>query len=322
MPAPAHGYSPHVEERLRELYPGLPADDVRRLALLPCMFEASRIEPLPGGITNRNYRAVTPQGDFVIRLSDPDSSLLAIDRVAEHRNSLAAAHAGVGAPVVDYLHGQGVLVVGFLEGRTWSEEDVRRPENFPRIADACRRLHAGPAFASEFNMFDIQARYLRLCRERGFRLPHRYEEFLPAFARMREAMRVLAEPLVPCNNDLLARNFIDDGEHLWLIDYEYSGNNEASFEVANVWSESTLPLDDLAPLVSAYWGRPDPAKVARARLWGLASQYGWMLWASIQQAVSPIDFDFWTWGLEKYERAVETFDGPDLEHLLDEVAGR
>ncbi|MFZ4509887.1 MAG: phosphotransferase [Candidatus Nanopelagicales bacterium] len=311
-----------MEERLLELYPGLPADDVRRLALLPCMFQASRIEALPGGITNRNYRAVTPQGDFVIRLSDPDSSLLAIDRVAEHRNSLAAAYAGAGAPVVDYLHGQGVLVVGFLEGRTWSEEDVRRPENFPRIAEACRRLHEGPAFASEFNMFDIQARYLLVCRERGFRLPPRYEEFLPAFDRVREAMQVLAEPLVPCNNDLLARNFIDDDERLWLIDYEYSGNNEASFEIANVWSESTLPLDHLEPLVSAYWGRHAPSKVARARLWGLASQYGWMLWASIQQAVSPIDFDFWTWGLEKYERAVETFDGPDLERLLDEVACR
>lgn len=319
---PPAGYPPDVEERLLALHPGLPAEDVRRLALLPCIADASSIDALPGGITNRNYRVGTPQGDFVIRLSDPDSSLLAIDRGVEHRNSLAAAYAGVGAPVVDYLHGQGVLVVGFLEGRTWTEEDVRRPENLPRIAEACRRLHAGPAFASEFNMFDIQARYLDACRERGFRLPHRYEDFLPAFDRVRQAMRVLPERLVPCNNDLLARNFIDDGERLWLIDYEYSGNNEASFEIANVWSESTLPLDLLEPLVTAYWGRHDSAKVARARLWGLASQYGWMLWASIQASISPIDFDFWEWGMEKYDRAVETFDGPDLDRLLDEVAGR
>jgi len=52
------------------------------------------------------------------------------------------------------------------------------------------------------------------------------------------------------------------------------------------------------------------------------SQYGWMLWASIQEAISPIDFDFWTWGLEKYDRAVATFDGPDLEALIDDVTGR
>ena len=278
--------------------------------------------PLPGGITNRNYKAVTPRGTFVVRLSDEESSLLAIDRVHEHRNSLAAAYAGAGAPVVDFIPGAGVLVVGFLEGRTWDEDDVRRPENLPRIAEACRRLHSGPRFVSDFNMFDIQARYLAVCRERGFRLPDRYDEFLPMVERIRRAMAVLPEATVPCNNDLLARNFIDAGDRLWLIDYEYSGNNEASFEVGNIWSESTLPLEHLEPLVASYWGSPDPAKVARARLWGLIGQYGWMLWASIQEAVSPIDFDFWGWGMEKYDRAVATFDGPDLGHLLDEVAGK
>ena len=286
------------------------------------MSDATRLEALPGGITNRNYRVVAPQGDFVVRLSDPQTSLLAIDRAHEHRNSLAAAYAGAGAQVVDYVQGEGVLVVAYIEGRTWSEGDVRDPRNIPRIAEACRRLHSGPAFACDFNMFDIQARYLSLCRERGFRLPPRYEEFLPTFQSIRRAMSVVPEPLVPCNNDLLARNFIDDGTRLWLIDYEYSGNNEASFEIANVWSESTLPLDMLEPLVTAYWGRPHPGKVARARLWGLASQYGWVLWASIQASVSPIDFDFWTWGMEKYERALATFDDPGLGRLLEAVAAR
>ncbi|MFM9136056.1 MAG: phosphotransferase [bacterium] len=308
--------------RLDALLVGLPPEDVERLAELPCLQEATAISALPGGITNRNYRVDTPQGSLVVRLSDPDSSLLAIDRVNEHRNSLAAAYAGVGAPVVDFVAGRGVLVVGFVEGRTWVEEDVRRPENLPRIAEACRRLHSGPRFASDFNMLDIQARYLAVCRERGFRLPERYDEFLPAMERVRAAMAVLPEPSVPCNNDLLARNFIDAGDRLWLIDYEYSGNNEASFEIGNIWSESSLPADLLETLVTAYWGRPDPAKVARARLWALMSQYGWTLWASIQASVSPIDFDFWEWGTERYERAASTFEDPDLERLMDAAAGR
>ena len=308
--------------KLGSLLPGIAGPDLERLALLPCLDEVTDLVALPGGITNRIYKAVTPRGTFVVRLSDEGSSLLAIDRVHEHRNSLAAAYAGAGAPVIDFIPGAGVLVVGFLDGRTWDEEDVRRPENLPRIAEACRRLHAGPRFVSDFNMLDIQARYLAVCRERGFRLPDRYEEFLPWMERIRSAMGVLPEPTVPCNNDLLARNFIDAGDRLWLIDYEYAGNNEASFEIGNIWSESTLPLEHLEPLVTAYWGVRDPAKVARARLWGLVGQYGWMLWASIQSSVSPIDFDFWEWGMERYDRAVATFDGPDLGRLLDEMAGR
>jgi hypothetical protein len=59
--------------------------------------------------------------------------------------------------------------------------------------------------------------------------------------------------------------------------------------------------------------------VARARLWGLLSQYGWTLWASIQEATSELDFDFWTWGMEKYERAVATFRGSQLDDLVADV---
>ena len=147
----------------------------------------------------------------------------------------------------------------------------------------------------------------------------RQEEFLPAVARMRAAMARQPERTVPCNNDLLAGNLIDDGERIWLIDYEYAGNNEASFELGNVWSESTLPDDLLEPLVAAYWGRASAPRVARAQLWALMSQYGWTLWASIQASISPIDFDFWSWGMEKYDRAMAAFDGPAFDGWLDAV---
>jgi thiamine kinase-like enzyme len=126
---------------------------------------------------------------------------------------------------------------------------------------------------------------------------------------------------VPCNNDLLAGNLIDDGEKIWLIDYEYSGNNEATFELGNLWSEAGLTLDQLDELIAAYDGTLRRHRVARARLWGLMSKYGWTLWGSIQDAVSTFDFDFWEWGMEKYDRAVPEFDGPDFDRLLDEAAG-
>jgi thiamine kinase-like enzyme len=132
-------------------------------------------------------------------------------------------------------------------------------------------------------------------------------------------MRLRAEPTVPCNNDLLAENFIDVGGELKLIDYEYSGNNDACFELGNVWSESNLSLPQLDELVTYYYGRPLRNKIARARLWGLVGKYGWMLWASIQDGVSPLDFDFWSWGIEKYDRALLEFDGPDFERLLEDV---
>jgi thiamine kinase-like enzyme len=168
-------------------------------------------------------------------------------------------------------------------------------------------------------MFEIQPRYLAIVRERGFRLPARYEELEPQIRELERAMRRRPEPTVPCNNDLLAENFIDVGGEMRLIDYEYSGNNEPSFELGNVWSESNLSLEQLEELVAAYWGRPLRSKVARARLWGLMAKYGWTLWGSIQVGISDLDFDFWGWAMEKYERAVEELDGPELRQLLSDV---
>ncbi len=161
-------------------------------------------------------------------------------------------------------------------------------------------------------MFDIQQGYLAIVEEHGFRLPDGYLEFAPQAERIRGALAVRREPTVACNNDLLAGNFIDDGDRIHLIDYEYSGNNDACFELGNIWSECHLDDDQLEHLVTSYYGRRRVDKVARARLWGLMSQYGWTLWASIQEATSDIDFPFWPWGMEKYERAVATFRGPPV----------
>jgi thiamine kinase-like enzyme len=277
------------------------------------------VSELVGGLTNRNLKVVTAAGAYVVRMWSDDGALLAIDRDNEHTSSLRAAATGVGAPVVAYLPEHNALVIEFVAGRTLSAEDLRGGFPLSRIAAAVRTLHAAEPFDNDFDMFAIQRRYLELVAERGFRLPDRYAEFEPQVAEIRRALAAHPEAPVPCNNDLLAENFIDAGDRLWLIDYEYSGNNEPSFELGNIWSESGLSLGQLDELVAAYYGELLPAKVARARLWGLMSKYGWTLWASIQDGVSTIDFDFWAWGMEKYERAVEEFDGPGFEALLDEA---
>ncbi len=290
------------------------------LDLVPALRTARTVSELAGGLTNTNYKVVTDAGAFVVRVSAKDSGMLAIDRENEYLNSRSAADAGVGARVIDYVPDHSLLVLEFIEGTTQSAADLRRGDKLEMVARACKRLHGAAPFRDDFNMFDIQRRYLRLVQERGFRLPERYLEFEPQVRRIEAAMAVRGEGTVPCNNDLLAENFIDTGDgEFRLIDYEYSGQNDACFELGNVWSESNLSLEQLDTLVTHYYGRRLRNRIARARLWGLMSKYGWTLWASIQDGVSDIDFDFWEWGMEKYDRAVAEFDGPDFEVLLEEV---
>jgi thiamine kinase-like enzyme len=289
------------------------------LEAVPELRDAQSVEPLTGGLTNTNYKVTSPSGCYVVRISGKDTSLLAIDRENEVHNTVAAAETGVGAPFVAALPAHDALVLGFLEGEVMDAEKMRRGDRLAAIADACRRLHAGRRFLHDFDMFETQPRYLAIVRERGFRLPERYEDFEPQIRAVEAAMRAHPEATVPCNNDLLAENFIDVGGQMRLIDYEYSGNNEPSFELGNVWSESNLSLGQLEELVAHYYGQPLRNKVARARLWGLMSKYGWTLWGSIQAGVSDLGFDFWGWAMEKYERAVEELDGPLFEQLLSDV---
>jgi thiamine kinase-like enzyme len=277
------------------------------------------VEELPGGLTNRNYKVTTPDGTFVARISAVGANLLAIDRDSEYRNSVTAAAAGAGAPVIEYRPEDSALIIGYIEGRTFGNADVAAPGNIPRIAQACRRLHSGERFGNDFDMFDIQRRYLAVARSRGFAIPAGYDDLMPRFDAARAALAARATSTVPCNNDLLAANFIDDGERIWLIDYEYSGNNDPCFELGNIWAECHLPVDALAELITAYYGRPLRGKLARARLLGLAGKYGWTLWGAIQHAGSPLDFDFWSWAMERFEGAAAGFTADDFGQLLDDA---
>jgi thiamine kinase-like enzyme len=290
------------------------------IARVPSLSGTPRtITPLPGGLTNRNYKVVTPDGEFVARIWAAQAGPLAIDREQEYRNSRIAAAAGAGAPVIDYRPQDRVLVLRYLPGKTFRNADVRDPANLPRIAAALRRLHAAPPFAGDFDMFEVQARYRAAAVAAGIGVPPGYDDLGHAFAAARSALAVAAEPAVPCNNDLLAANFIDDGDRVWLIDYEYAGNNDPCFELGNIAGECGLDDDELAALVTAYYGRPRPSRVARARLFIPVSQYGWTLWGAIQAATSPLDFDFRSWAMARFQAAQASLTSPEFPRLLAAV---
>jgi thiamine kinase-like enzyme len=275
---------------------------------------------LAGGLTNRNYLVTPASGAaMVVRLSSPQSALLTIDRDAEYANATAAATTGIAPKVLAYAPDVSALVIEWIDGRTFSAADLDDSETLVKVAAACRQLHAGPRFATDFDMFALQRRYLDLVQSSGFRLPHTYLDNMAQVTAIRGAIAARDSGTVPCHNDLLAANIMAGDDQLWLIDYEYSGNADPCFELGNLCSESHLGPDRLTELVAAYYGAATAGKVARAQLFGLMSDYGWTLWACIQAATSELDFDFWAWGMEKYERALELFRGPDLHRLITDV---
>jgi thiamine kinase-like enzyme len=302
-----------------------PALDRPALDRLECLAGRSwRVDDLPGGLTNVNLRVRSTDGgrplDVVVRWARGDAALLGIDREAEHDNTVAAHQAGVGAEVLEYRPELAITVISFLAGTSLTDDDFDDPDVLRRAADAVRRLHAGPRFTGDFDMFARQAGYLEVVREHGITLPAGYVDHAAAWDDVRRALAAAPRPTVPCNNDLLAANYIDDGERVWLIDYEYSGNNDACFELGNTTTECNFSQDQIDAWCEAYFGDPSPADRARVRVQALCSQYGWALWGFIQEAASPIDYDFHSFGMERYEKAAATFRGGRLPQLLERVA--
>ena len=272
---------------------------------VPLVKNRTSVTELSGGLTNRNLAIESDGTKYVARISSNSSDLLNINREDEYKNTILAAEVGIGATVHDYLPGQGLLLISYINGKTFGAQDIAN--NLPRVAKSVRTLHSAKPFVSDFNMFTLQKRYLDIVQSNNFIYPDKYLDYEGHITDLKKALSVLPSEIVPCNNDLLPGNFIDDGEKIWLIDYEYSGNNDACFELGNIWAEAFLEYDALVELIDSYYGTHRPEKIARAWLQSLMAKYGWTLWAAIQASISDIDFDFRAWGGEKFDLAQSQF---------------
>lgn len=277
------------------------------------------IHPLSGGLTNTNYRVDVDGLPHFVRIPGESTELLAIDRRNEYHNTKAAAEAGVGPRVLYHLPEYDVMVLEFIAGETMSNQKLQAPEMPGRIARSIRMLHRGPRFLTDFNMFRLTEYYLDICKQREIVIPDGYPERLPTVALIEQAMAVRPLASVPCNNDLLAENYIDDGNLLRLIDYEYSGNNDPTFELGNTCQELGYNETQIQELCAAYFGTASPAKLARMKLNMIMSDVGWGLWAAIQAKISKIEYDFWGWAIERWGRAVEKMDSPQFPRWLEDV---
>jgi thiamine kinase-like enzyme len=188
-----------------------------------------------------------------------------------------------------------------------------------RMAQAIKKLNQGPRFFSDFDMFRLTEYYLSLCNERNIRIPNGYLERMLTVKQIEKAMNVRPLPTVPCNNDLLAENYIDDGKRLWLIDYEYSGNNDPTFELGNTCQEMQFNDEQISEVCAAYFGKAAPDMIARMKLNMIMSDVGWGLWAAIQAKISTIDFDFWGWAIERWGRAEEKMDSAEFAVWLKNI---
>ena len=278
-----------------------------------------KVTSLSGGLTNENYLVETGGERYVMRIPGASTELLSIDRVNEVHNARAAASTGIGPAVLEHVPQADVMVLEFISGPTMSAKTLQTASMVRRMAESFKRLHAAPRFLKDFDMFRLIEDYLRIVDQHKVPIPTDYRAWLPRLGDIERAVRVGSLPSVPCHNDLLCENFIDDGQWLRVVDYELSGNNDACFDLGNTAQEASLDDELRAVLCEAYFGRLDSRQLARMNLFALMSDVGWTLWGAIQARISTLDFDFTDYYTTRWNRARAVLESDRLEGWLTEA---
>jgi thiamine kinase-like enzyme len=274
-----------------------------RVAELAIWF--GRVEPLPltGGITNENFTVEDRGRRYVVRVGS-DIPVHGVVRANELAASRAAYEAGLSPAVV---HAEpGIVVFDFIEGRTFTPEDIRNPANLERLVDMVRRCHRdipqylrGPG--AMFWVFHVVRDYGHTLREGASRHLPILDDLLARAARLEAAVGPI--DVVFGHNDLLAANFIDDGKRLWLVDWEYAGFNSPLFDLGGLASNSELRPTQAEQILSLYFGKPvDDVLRRRAAAMTAASLLRETMWSMVSEIHSTVDFDYAAYTAENLRR--------------------
>lgn len=269
-------------------------------------------QPLEDGITNRNYRVRFGGRDHVVRICGAETDLLGIDREAERAAAVAAHEAGIGPEVTAFLADEECLVTAFVVARSLEPASVQ--EDVARVAAALRTIHHARPIHAMFSPFRVAERYRELTLARGGELSEACADAAAA-ARRIEAALPLFKPAL-CHNDLLPANLLDDGERLWIIDWEYAAMGDPFFDLGNLSAMNAFSLHDDTELVTGYLGHCDEPDLARVRLHRASAEYREGMWGVVQQVLSDLDFDFAGYAEEHLTAMLES----DWEEWLDGAA--
>lgn len=282
-----------------------------------------KIERL-GGLTNRNFRLETPRGRFVLRIPGAGTSEY-ISRTNEAHAARITANVGVNAEVLFFDESDGVMLCRYIDGAvTMNGEHFKDLGSVTRAAQSLRRVHeCGKPFLNRFDLFQMIDEYLAILAKKNAALPEGYHMVKAEAEKVRAALAARPLPLRPCHCDPLAENFLDTGQQVYVIDWEYAGNNDPMWDLGDLSVEAGFGPDQDEALLQAYFAGTVPsADRGRMVLYKAMCDLLWTLWGIIQHVnENPAD-DFWAYAVNRFERCKRLMGETDFgRHLQAVIVG-
>jgi thiamine kinase-like enzyme len=246
---------------------------------------------LKGGLTNRNYKIDAGSATYVVRIAGEQTSLLGIDRACEYACAKAAAAVGIGPEVIAFLPEHKCLVTRFLDGHVLAATDSRRPEVMERMVGALRSYHESGAGQGIFSPFLAVRNNYAHALKHGVVFPPELSEALSLVAVLEQELQT-DEPKSPCHNDLLPSNFIDDGQKMHVIDWEFGGMGDRYFDLGNLAANHLYEDEQERQLLTLYFGAATPDSIRRLRSMRLLSDMRECTWGFLETKISTLDCDY------------------------------
>ena len=278
-----------------------------------------------GGLTNLVYRIEHDGQRYALRIPGKGTEEY-IDRKVEAHNAQVAARAGVSAPVVFADSDSGLMLTRYIDDSVTMTpaEFARRGGAAARAGRALKQMHDWPeAFEFRFELFAMIDDYLKILDERKAELPPGYAEVVESAQPVRAALDRQPAKLAPCHCDPLCENFLDDGERMWIVDWEYSGMNDPLWDLGDLSVEAGLTPAQDDEMIHAYFGRePSAAEVGRMVIYKAMCDLLWTLWGLIQHSDGNPAEDFWAYAIGRFERCKALMASADFDaHVAAVAAG-
>jgi len=281
------------------------------------------IEPL-AGMTNRNYRVTVEGADYVVRIPGEGTEEY-VDRRSDEQAARITSDLGVNAPLIHY--DGGIQITRFIEnGRAMSAELFKDLAAVRRAAVSFKTLHSsGQAFLNRFDEREVAREYLEILRQKNARLPDGYDRVQREADTIREALAASGGGLVSCHNDPAPENLVDTGERVYILDWEFAGNNDPYWDLADLSVETAFSEEQDHILLEAYLGRPpSKADYGRIVLQKSLAFLLWTLWGLLQEANRnprpAYHFaSYWDYAMDRFTRCQQIMNADDFPGLLEAV---
>lgn len=274
--------------------------------------EACRLTRL-GGLTNLVHLVEADAERVIVRIPGEGTEAY-IDRAVEITNARAAWRAGVSAEVIWADAASGVMVTRAIDGiETMTPALFKMRAGAPaRAGRALAQLHrSGETFDFRFELFAMIDDYLGLLSTRDVTLPDGYHDIVAAAQPVKEALEAHPAVLAPCHCDPLCENFLDDGEKMWIVDWEYSGMNDPLWDLGDLSVEAGMDDAQDREMLEAYFaGPPSAAQAGRVVIYKAMCDLLWTLWGLIQHANGNPAEDFWAYATGRFDRCKALMQDP------------